>query len=149
MLKVGRNIIINNSETVINYLAPFSEKNFKHKLDKLMRKLPEGFDPNVLQKFYKKTGLKLRVEYYKGCEVTTFDRKGRYPREDAAIWNREFMKKVSKHPEWLEPQEQPDIVVELHVDGELEGVDEEVRLHGNDKFFIICQHMAQNECHRL
>lgn len=56
------------------------------------------------------------MEYYKGYEGTIFDRNGRYPREDAALWNRDFMKKVSKHPEWLEPQEKPDIVVELHVD---------------------------------
>ena len=128
MFKVERNIIIINSESVINYLAPFSEKNFRRKLDKLMRKMPEGFDSHVLQKFYKKTGLKIQVEYYKGCEVTTFDRNGRYPREDAAIWNRDFMKKVLKHPEWLEPQEQPDIIVELHIDEELECVGEEERL---------------------
>lgn len=54
MFKVERNIIINNSKSVINYLAPFSEKNFKQKLDKLIRKIPEGFDASVLQNSIRK-----------------------------------------------------------------------------------------------
>lgn len=132
MFKVKRDIIIKNYESVINYLAPFSEKNFKKKLDKLIRKIPEGFDAGILQKFYKKTGLKLQVEYHHGYDITVFGRNGRYPREDAALWNRDFMEKVSKHPEWIEPQEKPDIVVELHVDGELECVGEEERLPGEE-----------------
>lgn len=35
----------------------------------------------------------------------------KYPRDDAYIWNENFTKNVSKHPEWLEPQEEADIFI--------------------------------------
>lgn len=120
MLRVKRSITIKNPKAVLNYLGPISEKNFQQKQEKLIRKIPEGFTSDILSKFYKKTDLKLQVEYHRDYDVTIFDRNGRYPREDAALWNRDFCKKVSKHPEWLEPQEKPDIVEKIYVDGELE-----------------------------
>lgn len=40
-----------------------------------------------------------------------YDRKGRCPREDAAIWNRYFMEHLSEHPEWLTPQDEADILI--------------------------------------
>ena len=44
-------------------------------------------------------------------ELVIFDKEGRYPREDAAIWNEDFIKQVAEHPEWLAPQEDADILV--------------------------------------
>jgi hypothetical protein len=55
--------------------------------------------------------------------MAIYDRKGKYPRDDAYVWNENFMKNVEKHPEWLEPQEEADIIitykinaVEVHTD---------------------------------
>ena len=47
----------------------------------------------------------------KDCDVAIYDRKGKYPRDDAYIWNENFTKNVGKHPEWLEPQEEADIFI--------------------------------------
>ena len=132
MLQVIRTIAIKNPKAVLNYLGPITKKNYKQKKKKLERKIPEGFAPDVLNKFYKKTGLKLQVKYYKDCNVVIYDRNGRYPREDAVIWNKDFCKKVSKHPEWLEPQEEPDILEKIYIDGELEYVEEEEHLPWED-----------------
>lgn len=118
MLRVIRDIEVKNMKAVKSYLAPASEKDFQEKLDALFQNIPEGFEPDVLSGFYKKTGLKLQVEYHRDCDITIFDRIGRYPREDAVLWNRDFCENVSKHPEWLVPQEDPDIVEKIYVDGE-------------------------------
>jgi len=78
----------------------------------LLSIIPDGYYPNALKVFYEKTGLKIHVEVYKdNYEVVIFDKEGRYPREDAALWNQEFVEKVSEHPEWLEPQDEADILV--------------------------------------
>jgi len=78
----------------------------------LLSIIPDGYYPNALKVFYEKTGLKIHVEVYKDdYEVVIYDKEGRYPREDAAIWNREFVENVAEHPEWLEPQEEADILV--------------------------------------
>jgi hypothetical protein len=43
--------------------------------------------------------------------MAIYDRTGKYPRDDAYLWNENFMKNVEKHPEWLEPQEEADIII--------------------------------------
>ena len=74
--------------------------------------IPDGYFPGALKEFYERTGLKIQVEVYEeNCELVIFDKDGRYPREDAAIWNYDFMEHLSEHPEWLEPQEEADILI--------------------------------------
>lgn len=79
---------------------------------KLYLMIPEGFNPDRLQEFYEKTGLNLRVEVYlPNYEVVMYDRKGRYPREDAGVWNPDFRLYGSRHPEWLAPQDEADLLM--------------------------------------
>lgn len=81
-------------------------------VEELLSLIPDGYNPQLMKEFYETTGLKLLVEVNKGnCEVVLFDKDGRYPREDAAVWNKDFMAGVSEHHEWLEPQEEPDILI--------------------------------------
>lgn len=60
---------------------------------------------------YKKTGLKVQIQVIKNCDMKLYDRKGKYPRDDAYGWNEYFMRNVDKHPEWLEPQEEAYIII--------------------------------------
>jgi len=96
----------------------------------LVQKLPKSFDPKDLKKFYKQTGLKVQVRVMKDCEMTIYDRKGKYPRDDAYLWNEYFVENYSTHPEWLEPQEEADLFiiykinpVEIEVDDAAENED--------------------------
>ena len=79
-------------------------------IDSLFSKGETNHEKDI-KKFYKRTGLKVQVHVMKDCDVAIYDRKGKYPRDDAYIWNENFTKNVGKHPEWLEPQEEADIFI--------------------------------------
>lgn len=119
-----KNILINHFQAVEDYLK-LDARNGKHlrfielmknryipEVQNLLEIIPESFHPTELQKFYEHTGLKILVEIYNSeYEVTMYDRKGKYPREDAVIWNKDFSEQVAEHPEWLEPQEKADLLI--------------------------------------
>ena len=115
----NKTIRINHVEAVENYLEDEGlvyidlERNagLVKGVNRLINMLPKSFEPKDIKKFYKKTGLKVQVHVMKDCDLTIYDRKGKYPRDDAYIWNENFTKNVSKHPEWLEPQEEADIFI--------------------------------------
>lgn len=121
---VKKQILINNLRQVENYLN-INERDEKQLtslelrenfnvpgVKELLELIPDGYYPFEMKKFYENTGLKLQVEVYNSQEeVVCFDKDGRYPREDAAIWNEDFMNHIKDHPEWLEPQEEPDILI--------------------------------------
>ena len=114
-----KTIRINHVEAVENYLEDEGlvyidlERNagLVKGVNRLINMLPKSFEPKDIKKFYKKTGLKVQVHVMKDCDLTIYDRKGKYPRDDAYIWNENFTENVSKHPEWLEPQEEADIFI--------------------------------------
>lgn len=119
-----KKILINNFEKLEEYLdreytsreeIRFIElrRNFYHPgVQKLYMMIPEGFNPDRLQEFYEKTGLNIRVEVsHPNYEMVLYDRKGRYPREDAAPWNPDFMWHYKDHPEWLEPEDEADLLI--------------------------------------
>ena len=114
----SKTIRINHVEAVENYLEEGLvyidlERNAEivRGVNRLINMLPKSFEPKDIKKFYKKTGLKVQVHVMKDCDLAIYDRKGKYPRDDAYIWNENFIKNVDKHPEWLEPQEDADIVI--------------------------------------
>jgi hypothetical protein len=130
-IMASKSIKINHVEAVENYLEEDGlvyielERNagIVRGVSKLVEKLPKSFEPKDIKKFYKKTGLKVQIRVIKDCDMAIYDRKGKYPRDDAYVWNENFMKNVEKHPEWLEPQEEADIIitykinaVEVHTD---------------------------------
>ena len=117
-------ILINNMRRVEDYLGlDFSAENPLKFVElqknigtpgvlELLRMIPEAYDSGKMKAFYEETGLKVMAEVYRdNCELTMYDKDGRYPREDAAVWNRDFMGRIEDHPEWLEPQEEPDLLV--------------------------------------
>lgn len=118
-----RTIFINNMEKLEEYLGAgvrgtrrlifleLGRNRHVPGVDALVERIPEGFDRDRMEEFYQETGLNIRVEVHKDWDLTMYDRKGRYPREDAAIWNHYFMENVGEHPEWLEPQDKADILV--------------------------------------
>ena len=118
-----RTIFINNMEKLEEYLGAGVrgakrliflelERNVHVPgVDALVEQIPAGFDRDRMEEFYQETGLNIRVEVLKDWDLTMYDRKGRYPREDAVIWNHYFMENVGEHPEWLEPQDEADILV--------------------------------------
>lgn len=119
-----KTILINNFQAIESYLAldvrdgeklkfiELIENRHIPEIQNFLKIIPESFHPTELQKFYENTGLKIMVEIYNSeYEITMYDRNGRYPREDAAIWNRDFIEQVGEHPEWLEPQEEADILI--------------------------------------
>lgn len=119
-----KHILINHFEAVENYLKldvregrhlrflELEENREIPEVKKLLDIIPESFHPEELQKFYERTGLRILVEIHNSShEVALYDRNGKYPREDAVIWNRDFMDQVSGHPEWLEPQEEADLLI--------------------------------------
>jgi hypothetical protein len=115
----SKSIKINHVEAVENYLEEDGlvyidlERNagIVRGVSSLIEKLPKSFEPKDIKKFYKKTGLKVQIQVIKDCDMAIYDRKGKYPRDDAYLWNENFMKNVEKHPEWLEPQEEADIII--------------------------------------
>ena len=120
----SRKIRINHVEAVENYLKVDKELRYidlemnvgVRGVSRLISKLPKSFEPKDIKKFYKKTGLKVQIRVVKDCDMSIYDRKGKYPRDDAYIWNEHFMKNVKKHPEWLEPQEEADIIIIYKID---------------------------------
>lgn len=120
-----RQIFINNFTKVEEFLrieSPWEEtlqyldlsKNEGIKgVTELLEKIPTGYRCDVLQKFYEETGLTIRVEVYKDYEMTQYDKEGRYPCEDATIWNSDFLAEVEEHPELLAPQEEADLIVRI------------------------------------
>lgn len=114
----SKSIRVNHVEVVENYLEEELvyidlERNVGvvRGVSCLINMLPKSFEPKDIKKFYKKTGLKVQVHVMKGCDIVMYDRKGKYPRDDAYIWNDNFITNVDKHPEWLEPQEEADIFI--------------------------------------
>ena len=115
----SKTIRINHVEAVENYLEEEGlvyidlERNAEivRGVNRLINMLPKSFESKDIKKFYKKTGLKVQVHVMKDCDLAIYDRKGKYPRDDAYIWNENFTENVSKHPEWLEPQEEADIFI--------------------------------------
>lgn len=119
----SREVLINNFSNLEDYLKldVYGEERLRYlRLDlnidvkgvnELLKKIPNGFRPEVLKKFYEETGLKIQAQIHQQYELTRYDKDGRYPREDAVVWNQDFMENASGHPEWLEPQEEPDIIV--------------------------------------
>lgn len=118
-IMTSKTIRINHVEAVENYLEEEGlvyidlERNAEivRGVNRLINMLPKSFEPKDIKKFYKKTGLKVQVHVMKDCDLAIYDRKGKYPRDDAYIWNENFTENVSKHPEWLEPQEEADIFI--------------------------------------
>lgn len=115
----SKTIRINHVEAVENYLngEELTYIDLKRNMgivkgvDRLINELPKSFEPKDIKKFYKKTGLKVQVHVIKNCDLSIYDRKGKYPRDDAYIWNDDFINNLDKHPEWLEPQEEADIFI--------------------------------------
>ena len=115
----SRKIRINHVEAVENYLKVDQELRYidlemnvgVRGVSRLIADLPKSFEPKDIKKFYKKTGLKVQIQVMEDCDMFIYDRKGKYPRDDAYIWNEHFVKGVKKHPEWLEPQEEADIII--------------------------------------
>ena len=118
-IMASKTIRINHVEAVENYLEEEGlvyidlERNAEivRGVNRLINMLPKSFEPKDIKKFYKKTGLKVQVHVMKDCDLAIYDRKGKYPRDDAYIWNENFIKNVDKHPAWFEPQEDADIVI--------------------------------------
>ena len=119
-----KEILINNFSHVNEYLKIDAHAELQLdslKLDqnrkvpgvsKLLALIPDGYNPKAIRRFYLETGLRIQMEVYQSnFELVRYDKDGRYPREDAAIWNKEFMDRLAEHPEWLEPQEEPDILI--------------------------------------
>ena len=104
----NKTIRINHVEAVENYLEDEGlvyidlERNAElvKGVNRLIDMLPKSFEPKDIKKFYKRTGLKVQVHVMKDCDLTIYDRKGKYPRDDAYIWNENFTENVSKHPEY-------------------------------------------------
>ena len=128
-----KTIRINHVEAVENYLGEEGlvyidlERNagIVKGGKRLANMLPKSFEPKDIEMFYKRTGLKVQIHVMKDYDWAIYDRKGKYPRDDAYVWNENFMKNFDKHPEWLEPQEEADIFiiykfnpVEIRVDDE-------------------------------
>lgn len=89
------------------------DENDSEGVAELLEKIPDGYDPARLKEFYEETGLRIRVDVYRdNYEIVMYDKDGRYPKEDAAVWNRNFIQHFDEHPEWLEPQEDADILVQ-------------------------------------
>lgn len=127
-------IKINNLSALEEYLNAYDlleysdlAKNMSVKgVSELIYEMPFSLKQKAIQKFYKKTGLKLQVQLNNGYDLTFFDRKGRYPREDASIFNEEFINAVDEHPEWLAPQEEPDLILVIYMNEMDEEPGEEV-----------------------
>lgn len=139
-----KQILINNFKNVEEYLKSgiyadeqlsalrLEENLHVPGVSELLNSIPDGYDPEKMKKFYEETGLRLQVEYYnKEYEVIMYDKDGRYPREDAAIWNKDFVNNLKDHPEWLEPQEEPDILIRYipAAKKENEGDGERINIH--------------------
>ena len=119
-------IWINNLEKVEEYLGvdpqeddglhslKLSENGDVRGVKALLALIPLLPDQDSLQAFYEKTGLRIRVERYEGCDCKLLDRNGSYPREFLNVWSPDFQRlarEADQHPEWFEPQEGADLLI--------------------------------------
>ena len=124
MIFPKKEILINNFKNVEAYLYLDVYDDFKlesldlrdnvylREVKELLSLIPDGYSPNAIKEFYEKTGLKIQVEVYEAnYDLVVFDKDGRYPREDAGIWNLDFIEHLNEHPEWLKPQDEADILI--------------------------------------
>lgn len=127
-MKITKSILINNLAKLEEYLHlnPYYDHKWIHSLElrenedvkgvkELLDKIPAALDQASMQRFYEETGLHIIVERFDSSySMTCEDRKGRYPREFLNVFSPdrdETMGKISEHPEWLEPQDQADLIV--------------------------------------
>ena len=125
-MKITKSIFINNLSKLEEYLGlnPCYDSPWLHSLElrqntdikgvrALLEKIPAALDQVSMQRFYEDTGLHILVERYDSSySMTCEDRKGRYPREFMNVFNPDdTWEQISEHPEWLEPQDQPDLII--------------------------------------
>lgn len=127
-MKITKSILINNLSALEEYLGlnPYYDERWLHSLElrenkdvkgvkELLDKIPAALDQASMQRFYEDTGLHIIVERFDSSySMTCEDRKGRYPREFLNVFSPdrdETMGKVGEHPEWLEPQDQADLII--------------------------------------
>ncbi len=127
-MKITKSILINNLAKLEEYLHlnPYYDGQWLHSLElrenedvkgvkELLDKIPVALDQASMQRFYEETGLHIIMERYDSeYNLTLEDRKGRYPREFLNVFNPdrdETWEKIPEHPEWLEPQDQADLIV--------------------------------------
>ena len=82
-------------------------------VEELLELIPDGYYSKEYLEFYNQTGLKLLAEVYKdNYEVFYVDKnEHRYPRIDLGLFNEKALSQLHEHPEWLSPQEEPDIII--------------------------------------
>lgn len=127
-MNITKSILINNLSKLEEYLEldPYYDRTWLHSLElrgntdvkgvqELLDKIPAALDQGSLQKFYEETGLHIIVEHYDHkYEFTQEDRKGKYPREFLNFSSPDkeaVFGKLDEHPEWLEPQDQADLII--------------------------------------
>ena len=127
-MKITKSILINNLSALEEYLGlnPYYGGRWLHSLElrenedvkgvkELLDKIPAALDQASMQRFYEDTGLHIIVERFDSSySMTCEDRKGRYPREFLNVFNpdrNETWEKIPEHPEWLEPQDQADLII--------------------------------------
>ena len=126
-MKMTKSILINDLSGLEAYLDldPYYDEKWLHSLElrdnadvkgvkELLDKIPADLDQAAMQQFYEDTSLHILVERFDASYgMTCEDRKGRYPREflNAFSPDRELWEKIGEHPEWLEPQDQADLIV--------------------------------------
>lgn len=127
-MKIAKSILINDLSRLEEYLEldPHYDEPWLHSLElrentdvkgvrELLDKIPVAVDRTSLQQFYEEIGLHIIVEHYDHEYSLTYeDRKGKYPREFLNISSPDkeaIFGDVVKHPEWLEPQDQADLII--------------------------------------
>lgn len=127
-MKITKSILINNLSALEEYLGlnPYYDERWLHSLElrentdvkgvkELLDKIPAAIDQTSLQQFYEETGLHIIVERYDHEYSLKYeDRKGKYPREFLNFFSPDkeaIFEDVDKHPEWLEPQDQADLII--------------------------------------
>lgn len=127
-MKITKSILINNLARLEEYLGlnPYYDSKWLHSLElreneevkgvkELLAQIPAALDQTSMQRFYEDTGLHILVERFDSSYSSTCeDRKGRYPREFLNVFNPdrdETWGKIPEHPEWLEPQDQADLII--------------------------------------
>lgn len=127
-MKITKSILISNLAKLEEYLHlnPYYDYKWLHSLElgenedvkgvkELLDKIPTALDQTSMQRFYEDTGLHIIVERFDASySMTCEDRKGRYPREFLNVFSPdrdETLGKIQDHPEWLEPQDQADLII--------------------------------------
>lgn len=128
---VSISVRINNLSSVEDYLNAPDQLEYTELIKNkdvngvltLICQLADCICPHAIGQFYYRTGLKLQAQLNKVYDLTIFDRNGIYPRPDASIFDEDFVNGVSKHPEWLEPQEEPDLIMVIQEDDDMSSFD--------------------------